>query len=250
MYERQDYKNPPIQEAVCEFMFANGDWDPTTPGKLFEVMGGKYSATPKPVKKYHAQIGAGPTIAARASIRELPSLTKFSTPDELMSVTVGPQFLSVSMGRPYSDWETLQEQILDAYEKYREVTSADEVLRVGIRYINHIVIDSSKPVVLKKYFKCVPQDLSDLKHPDLPVTSGALLSRNVYGFTDSIRMNHMFGTTDSPEGTIGVLLDIDVYWQQVVGESPDVAVLIERLRLRERVAFEASIKDACRRLFK
>ena len=163
-------------------------------------------------------------------------------------VSIAPRLLSVSMRKPYSSWEKFKSQILDAFDKHREVTGADEVLRVGIRYINKILIEATKPVVLGEYFTCAPQDLSELVNDALPLSLVSVFSRQEYAFGDSTKMAFVFAGTDAPAGFVGTLLDLDVYWQSKDSGSPDVPELIERLRLRERVAFEASITDACRKL--
>ena len=54
--ERRRYKNPPIEEALCEFGFAPGpDWDPTIPGKLQAELGDAYSG--KPGEQKAVQVG-------------------------------------------------------------------------------------------------------------------------------------------------------------------------------------------------
>ena len=43
MQERRRYRNPPIEEALCEFRFKPGrDWDLTIPGKLQAAIGEEY----------------------------------------------------------------------------------------------------------------------------------------------------------------------------------------------------------------
>ena len=247
-YERRTYNKPPIEEAVCEFRFRKDNWNPTIPGRLFEEIKERYSALPRELKKYQTQFTTGPDNPASVDVRELPSLIRFSTPDEHRVISIVPRLLSVSMRKPYSNWEEFKSQILEAFEKHRGVTGADEVLRVGIRYINKILI-GQPPVDLQHYFKCAPQDLSELEDDNLPSGLGSVLSRQEYTFKDLTRMTCTFASTEAPQGFVGVLLDIDVYWQSEDSGSPDVAELIEQLRLRERVAFEASITDACRKYF-
>ena len=250
MYERKSYERPPIEEAVCEFRFRKDDWNPTTPGQLFEKLKESYSAPPKELKQFEAQFTAGPQKPAIADVRELPSLIRFSTEDEHKLLSIGPQRLAVSMRRPYSNWEEFRNQILTALREHRSITGADEVSRVGVRYINKIVIEAINPIDLTKYFRCAPQDLSEITHEDLPRLINSVFLRQDFTFGDSTRLTRIFATTEAPDGFIGLLLDIDVYWQSGDSDSPDVSELIEQLRLRERVAFEASIEDDCRNLFK
>ena len=44
MHQHHRYKNPPIEEALCEFRFKPGqDWDFTIPGKLQTEFGDEYT---------------------------------------------------------------------------------------------------------------------------------------------------------------------------------------------------------------
>jgi uncharacterized protein (TIGR04255 family) len=46
--ERRKYRNPPIEEALCEFRFApSQDWDPTVPGRFHEKIREIYPAKPR-----------------------------------------------------------------------------------------------------------------------------------------------------------------------------------------------------------
>ena len=249
VFERRTYDKPPIEEAVCEFRFNKDDWDPTTPGRLFDKIKKSYPALPREVKQYHTEVAVGPQNPASVNVRELPPRTRFSTQDENRVVSIAPRFLSVSMRKPYSNWEEFKSQILDAFRKHREITGAEDVVRVGIRYINKILIELRTEVDLGQYFECAPQDLSELGHNTLPSNLVNMFSRQEYNFGDSVRMARIFASTEAPPRFIGILLDIDVYWQSGDSGSPDISELVERLRLRERVAFEASITDDCRKLF-
>ena len=48
MGQRRRYRNPPIEEALCEFRFPpEQDWDPTIPGKLQTKFGDEYTGKPR-----------------------------------------------------------------------------------------------------------------------------------------------------------------------------------------------------------
>ncbi|MBV8265707.1 MAG: TIGR04255 family protein, partial [Planctomycetaceae bacterium] len=55
--DRRRYKNPPIEEAVCDFQFAPGtDWDPTMPGLLYEKLRDTYNEKPRQQQLIEAQV--------------------------------------------------------------------------------------------------------------------------------------------------------------------------------------------------
>lgn len=48
MEGRRRYRNPPIEEALCEFYFdPSEEWDLTIPGKLHTELGDEYSGKPQ-----------------------------------------------------------------------------------------------------------------------------------------------------------------------------------------------------------
>ena len=51
MNQRRRYRNPPIEEALCEFRFLPGqEWDLTIPGKLHVILGEEYNGKPQEQK--------------------------------------------------------------------------------------------------------------------------------------------------------------------------------------------------------
>ena len=145
MTQRRRYRNPPIEEALCEFGFASGaDWDPTIPGKLQVALGDEYSGKPREQKAVqvglHGQKGKLADLRYDEGISKVQLFTKAGT----RIVGVGPDVLSIHMLRPYQDpldfekggWEEFRPRIADALEAYREVASPGRVNRVGVRYIN------------------------------------------------------------------------------------------------------------------
>ena len=250
-FPRREYKQAPIEEAVCEFRFADFDWDPTIPGRLHEAIKKTYTRKPQAVKFFQAEFSASPEATASASVRELPTRTQFSTKDERHVLSVGPQVLSVSERRPYGTWRTFKRRIKSAYTEFEEVAGQHEITRVGIRYINIVHIEMSKPVNLHQYFTCAPQDLSEISHEHLPKNLAAVLSRQEYSYADGVKLARVFANAAAPDGFLGILLDIDVYWHpsEARKQKVDVFSLVEKLRRRERVAFEASITDESRKQF-
>ena len=77
--QRRRYKNPPIEEALCEFGFAPGpDWDPTIPGKLQAELGDEYSGKPREQRAVkvglHVQKGKPADFQYDEGLAESPAL--------------------------------------------------------------------------------------------------------------------------------------------------------------------------------
>ena len=164
MNQRRRYRNPPIEEALCEFRFLPGrEWDLTIPGKLHVILGKEYNG--KPQEKtlvdvaLNAEGGQPPKLNYGAGLAKVQLVTT----DGKRQVGVGKDILSVHMLRPYQNprfhgrggWDEFQPRISAALDAYWEVAKPIGVCRIGIRYINKIVIPQT-PVAVERYLKCAP----------------------------------------------------------------------------------------------
>lgn len=253
MNERRRYRNPPIEEALCEFRFLpSREWDLTIPGKFHLSLGDEYSGKPQEQKvvdiALNAEAGQPPKMSYGEGLAKVQLVTK----DGKRQVGIGKDVLSVHMLRPYQDpshpdrsgWDEFQPRISAALDAYWKVAKPIGVLRIGIRYINKIVIPQ-KAVEVKKYLRCA-----------LPVVSGFpeqlrhFMSRVDYADEDDIRIVLSQGSINAPQDHVGFLLDLDVIWESGDAISQDEALLrAGNLRDRERTAFEAVITNRARELF-
>ena len=253
MSKRRRYKNPPIEEALCEFRFEPGrDWDLTVPGKLQAELGNEYTGKPQQGKVVEVELdtqkGGSPNLRYREGFAKVQLVTK----DGKRMVGVGQDVLSIHMLRPYQDpsnpkasgWDEFEPRIVTALKAYKSVSEPVGVRRIGIRYINKIVV-SGKNVNVEEYLKCA-----------LPVVSGLpdrlsnFMSRVDYSYKDGVRLMLSQGLASAQTDHVGFLLDLDVIW-----ETPEPIALAEALkkthdlRIREREAFESVITDKARKLF-
>ena len=153
---RRKYRNPPIEEAVCDIQFApTTEWDPTIPGRLYEQLKDTYNERPRPQQVVE--------LPARGTFTEGKPLASpppglFQQRVQLLAengtriVGVSADRLSVHMLRPYSDWEEFSARIMRALNAYREVASPEAGSRIGLRYINRITIGSDKVDALTRVF--------------------------------------------------------------------------------------------------
>ena len=253
MQQRRRYRNPPIEEALCEFRFKPGQaWDLTIPGKLQAALGEEYVGKPQEQRVVQVGLQVQGDKPSNLQLGEGLARVQLVTGDGKRMVGVGHDVLSIHMLRPYQDlreperggWEEFRPRIETALETYSEVAHPMGVLRVGIRYINKIVIPEGK-VEVEEYLKCA-----------LPVVNGLpddltnFMSRVDYTYGDDVRIVLSQGSIDAPPDYVSFLLDLDVIWENPQAVDRDLALkIVNDLRDRERVAFEAVITDKARESF-
>ena len=253
MQPRRRYKNPPIEEALCEFRFKPGRaWDLTVPGKLQAAIGDEYMGKPQEQRVVQVGLQVQQDKPSNLQLGEGLARVQLVTRNGKRMVGIGPDVLSIHMLRPYQDpgeperigWDEFQARIETALDAYLKVAQPLGVVRVGIRYINKIVIPTGT-VTVEEYLKCA-----------LPVVNGlpdhltSFMSRVDYTYADDVRIVLSQGSIDSPTNHVSLLLDLDVIWEHREAVDREKALnLVNDLRDRERAAFEAVITDKARELF-
>ena len=255
MNQRRRYKTPPIEEAICEFRFLPGgrEWDLTIPGKLQTALGDQYTGKPRTQKVVEigleTQEGKPPNLKYGEGLARVQLLT---TNGKRM-VGVGADVMSVHILRPYqnaptpqeSGWQEFQPRISAALDAYWQVAEPVGVSRVGIRYVNRIVIPQDT-INIDDYLKCA-----------LPLVTGLperltnFVSRVAYAYADGVQLILSQGSIKGTPGSMSFLLDLDVIWEGTGSTASRAKALdvVDDLRKREREAFEAVITDKTRDLF-
>lgn len=253
MTVRRQYRNPPIEEALCEFRFVPGDeWDLTMPGKLHTKLDNAYPAKPKQqvLARVDVQLAEGRPRGLR--YHEDVGKAQFHSEDGTRLVGVAANTLSVHMLRPYQSpatrerngWEEFRCRIGAALDAYREIAQPVGVQRVSVRYINKIVMPS-EDADIGDYLLCALPGVEDL--PDSVL---GLASRVEYRYDDGVHLVLSQGTVHESSGQPAVLLDLDVIWESESHLDLDQAMgMAQSLRDREREAFEAVITESARELF-
>ena len=253
MSKHQMYRNPPIEEAICEFQFKpSQDWNLTVPGKFHMNLATEYPGKPQTRRVVNISLRAHSDQAPNLGYDEGSARVQMPTEDKKRMVSIGRDVLSIHMLRPYHDttrgseigWLEFRSRIKNALEAYWKVVHPKGVSKVGMRYINKIVVPE-KTARIESYIKCVVPVVTGL--PDYPSN---FVSRAEYPFDDGVRLVVSQGTTGSPTDNVGFLLDLDVVWEAPEPVSlPDALEKAEMLRDRERQAFETVITDLAREAF-
>lgn len=247
--DRRQYRNPPIEEALCEIRFAPGtEWDPTVPGLLYQALRSEYPAKPRTQNVVEAgvRIPDGPgDVGPSFQFRHNANRVQLRSEDEKRIVGVGPDVLSVHILRPYSSWEQFREQITSALAAYVGVAEPTGIVRIGVRYINRISV-AAEIVELGDYFTSPPQP------PDtLPQALRSFLVRMDAVYEgEPVRLVTTFASNDADDGKTAFILDIDVVgeWSDPVAVD-DALDIIDDLRAKERAGFESLITNKAREIF-
>ena len=239
------YGNPPIIEAICEFRFDPASpWDLVIPGLLYERL---KSSHPKrrQMKAIEVTISAQKEKVAEQTI-QTSDRVQFLAQNEKDIVQVGPQLLAVNRLEPYSSWDEFLPAIKKAFAAYLEIADPKALARLGLRYINKIVIPEGT-IQMENYF-----DFYAYLGQELPQTHGAFRVGVQFPFEDGrdtlrVEMQNI----PSPSPSIhSMLLDLD-YFTLVERdlESQRVFDWLNRAHGRVEEVFEGCLKEPSRQLF-
>ncbi|MGI6502471.1 MAG: TIGR04255 family protein [Candidatus Methanoculleus thermohydrogenotrophicum] len=238
------YVNPPAAEVICEFRFPpETPWDMTYPGILYNHLKDTY---PKRDQRYVREVVM---LLAPEGLREELQVTErsiFLAEDEGCAVQVGPRLLSVTCQKPYVHWEAFSARINEAFDRFREVISADAINTMNLRYVNLIEIPT-REVTLSDYFAFYPT-----LPPELPRAPEGFIIGCEFAYhdnRDSCRVELTDAVPESLEHN-AFLLNIDYFLaeeQSVPLEGVSDWLEIAHAHVLE--IFEACIKDSLRDLF-
>jgi len=240
------YRKPPVIEALCEIYFAGSSWDSTVPGRFYERV-----KTDFPEKRQRAvqeaQITLGPEQAT-AGVRQLPPLMQFVSDERHRMIQLAEGLLVVNQLSPYPRFAEWEPEVFRALRVYRELAQPKAIIRMGLRYINRVLI-AGEPIRMKDYFTIypnLPPSLGD-KHDSFMVR--VEVPQSAQGHTVVMT----FGTAPPPSaGDAMRAFMLDLY--DILGTSAAVDEEVVRRELRRAhnnivSAFEDGITDRLRKLF-
>lgn len=246
MTERRRYKNPPIEQAICEFRFApERAWDPTLAGRLPGIRL-EYDGQVQELRQLEWTLSESGTLSPALTFKEGPPRVRFESKGAHRAVEISPSILSVQASRPYIGWfEDFRPRVHAAFGEFCEVTKPDGVVRIGIRYINRIRL-ADRLESLAVYFRYLPQVPSGI-----PQGIAKTQNRSQFNYGDGTKLLLTFAGAEIEGGATDVVLDLDMSWESSGECMPlaDALTTADDLRRKERDAFEAIITDEARRIF-
>jgi uncharacterized protein (TIGR04255 family) len=236
------YRNPPIIEALCEFTFMpNEELTSTIPGVLGQEIRRDYDGDPR-----DANVQIVTTNPEKKSTTIQTELrTQFPTKDGTRFLSIGKNTLSVNVLKPYEGWTLFRPRIEQALRAYYAVAGKKVVTRVGVRYINRVIV-AQPGATSSAYFNFILTEETAL---------GAKLmnfvNRSEYLAEDQTKIiiNHATIVPSVP-GATEIILDIDTIMDGLRAETfDDILTAAETLHATEGRAFEAMITNKARELF-
>lgn len=242
------YKIPPIEEALVEFTFAPSakgqQIDLTLPGRLqmHPALQGEYSGV---ARTQNLQTIATAANNPAFTIHDAILRIQLPTQDGSRLISVGANTLAVTVLRPYEGWEAFKPRIERALTAFAEVADFGSVIRVGVRYINRIVVNSHgvKPT---SFLRFIPEE-----HEIFGAPVNSFMQRAEYVRPDGIKMIVTQATLEpASPNTTEYLLDIDTIWEkEPLADREQIIATTEALHNIEGQAFEALITDKAREIF-
>jgi len=217
------------------------------PSKIYESLKDEYPEKPQPVVESGLQF-VGAAAEQQLKIESVASKIRFTAEGGHFGVTIGEKVVYVHVIGDYCGWEEFRRRISNAVDAFIAATGATSVERIGVRYINRIVLDVGT-FPLSKYFT---------SPPSAPVGEfvgiKTFFQRLEVEFADSpSTLICTFGTAEESDPTkVAIVLDLDVVRTWTNEEPLTIAELsqaVEYLRALERDAFESLITDDLRKRF-
>jgi|WetSurMetagenome_2_1015567.scaffolds.fasta_scaffold00765_8 uncharacterized protein (TIGR04255 family) len=157
------YKNSPIVEGVCEFIFEKvPTWDITTPGIIYNEV-----KTVFPNKETHAVQRVNITTKEPSPKTQIMrfDLARFLSDDKKTLMQLGNDTLTISRLKPYTNWSDFKYYIDYAFNKLNQNVELSSIKRIGLRFVNRIEIPNEK-IKLEEYFKFRPSLGDDLQEKE------------------------------------------------------------------------------------
>lgn len=241
---KKRYRNPPIQEAVCEFRLKpDSKWDITVPGLIYEKLRKKF-----PNKKKRTIRGIQTIQTPKGEQHQISTDERilFLAKDKKSFVQIGSSVLSINCLNPYPGWDSFKPKIKGGFDALTTVVEVQELQGVGLRYINRIEIPG-KRVELEDYFQFRPLLGQDVPQEMEKFIVGCELLPN--GKSDICRVQLTDARPQKPDSS-AFLLDLDYILRQSQNISVDRALgWVEQAHKRIEEIFEACICDSLRKIF-
>lgn len=237
------YRNRPVVEALCELFFLESEWDQTIPYAFYERVHDRFP-TKTQLEQMGVEVQLGPKEAGAKLLAGSPRI-QFSREDGSRMVQVAQNLLVVNQLRPYPKFEEWKPTVSEMLSLYRELAKPKGVDRLGVRYINKIVIPAPA-FRMEDYFRIYPEI-----PPELGSAHGRFLMRlEIPPKHDGHQLIVTFGTApaEGPESSSELL---DLYDVVPAGKADfdNIDRRIEEAHANIEHAFESMITDQARALF-
>jgi len=168
----------------------------------------------------------------------------FKSPDERLIAQFRNDGFTLNRLKPYTSWEDLFPIALDLWNLYVATAAPEAVTRIGLRYINHIMLPDGV-IELNDYLRAVPPIPEEL-----PQFLGPFQSRLTIHDPDAGCAAHVAQSFEPGHHGRGptLLLDIDAFREvDMVPGDPEVVATITHLHdFKNKIFFSMVTEDTLR----
>lgn len=239
------YSKAPIIEAVIDFQ-VKLPAGVTLPDlkKIYKLLKPIYP-TKKDSVVFQSSVSMGAKVAASASQSQIGFALTSSDERQILQTRLNG--FTFSRLPQYDKWESFRSDALSAWTVYCKFARPLEINRIATRYINRI--DIPLPIGdFKDYLRTGPEISPDLSQ----ALNGFYFEVHIP--QDDIKSNLVIREAiipSSKEDVVSVMLDIDVFSSvHIVDDMSSAWKMLDILRDRKNIAFEACITDKVRELIK
>lgn len=245
MAPRRKYSRPPIVEALCELYFEGSEWDEAVPGQFYDQIKAQFPIK-RPREIQEAQVMLSTMGEASAGVKRLPPWMQFVASDENRLIQIGQDVLVINQLKPYPHFEEWEPLIYSSLDTYRKLASPKKIARLGLRYINRVIIPHTK-ILMEDYFTVypkLPKAMGDthgrfMIRVDLPSQQGG----------HGVLITFGSAPPEKPD-EIAYLLDLyDIFKPEESLSFDSVKAQVKLAHDNIEAAFEGSITDKLRTLF-
>lgn len=238
------YKNPPIQEAVCEIHLAIEEALPIDAIEQLRVPWGLMYPDQKISEEKNVEMQMAPD-GVQVTQRDLGRRLICRSADGVQLVQLSGRFIAVNQLRPYGGWEEVfRDTILSRFEELHSRLGPFLIERTNLRYINRIDVPEH-PLNWETWFNF------SLPSPEIAGSAQKGFQMHFERMLPDERtlaVNCL--TVPSPHpGMSSVILDLEVGWHGDPVASNQLPKLLDHVHAPHRLAFESYINDNLRQRF-
>lgn len=234
------YKTPPIQEALIDLRVDRTDFDEASINALFEKIKENF-----PIKEPKAsfEFNFGPEGASTEEKGIEGYLMRSSNGNKVLNVS--KQGFTFSMLNNYDEWPKFYEEMNILWQLFKTHLKPKVIQRVGVRFINKLVLPISEPSLLPEY---LDSKLTFANIEDYP-QEFLLRYTRAYGSLKNIVTQAVNFNIPNPSG-VDYILDIDVFSEAMIetGDNEKLKKLLDSIRPIKNKIFEDSITKKTRSL--
>ena len=198
-------------------------------------------------QEFNHKVTIGPEHVPTQTVTNTWKGIRFQSPDGKTTIQFNRDGLNFSRLAPYQSWDQFFYEAMHSWRIYSEIARPDEIVRLGVRFINRIELplgDGS----FEKYINPAPQSPQGIDLPFYGFLYQEMLA--VPGHPYAINLTR---TIQAPQDSKGfaVIIDIDVFTiQPGVITVGDIERSLEEMRWLKDKVFFGSVTDAAMEAFK